>query len=180
MRARENDRMPVTAKTEDEARELRETIKAAVAQAITERENLKSDPDPIKVGSGSWTRFIFWLVMIAFLGSCIYNYVEMKSFNQPLDLTVAKRIDAMDVHLYTLQARVRAHRAAQGVYPASLAEIGVSGDPGLDYLSDSNREFYLSYRVGGVVRTYKSSETPGRLLQGEFTRSALRGRAPSS
>jgi hypothetical protein len=172
--------MTVTDKTEAETRELRATIRAAVAQAITERENLKSDPDPIKVGSSSWTRFIFWLILVVFLGSCLYNYIEMKALNQPVDLTVARRIDAMDVHLFTLQARVRSYRAAHGVYPASLAEVGVPGDPGLDYLSDANREFYLSYRVGGVVRTYNSKESAGRLLQGEFTRSALRGRAPSS
>jgi len=171
--------MPVPVKTEAETRELRATIKAAVAQAITERENLKSDPNPIKVGSSSGTKLLLALVMIVFLGSCLYNYIEMKALNQPIDLTVAQRIDAMDVHLYTLQARVRAHRATHGKYPASLAEIGVPGDPGLDYLSNSNREFYLSYRVGGVVRSYNSKETPERLLQGEFTRSALRGRAPA-
>jgi hypothetical protein len=171
--------MPAGAKTEADARELKATIRAAVAQAITERDNLKSDPDPIKVGSSSWTRFIFWLVLVVFLGSCLYNYVEMKALSQPADLTVAQRVDAMDVHLYTLQARIRSYRSTHGTYPASLGEIGVPQDPGLDYLGDANREFYLSYRVGGVVRTYKSSESPERLLQGEFTRSALRGRAPT-
>jgi len=172
--------MPVPAKTETETRELKATIRAAVAQAITERDKLKSDPNPIKVGSSSGTRLLLGLVLAVFLGSCIYNYIEMKTLKQPVDLTVAQRIDAMDVHLYTLQARVRSYRSTHGVYPASLGEIGVPGDPGLDYLSDANREFYLSYRVGGVVRTYNSKESPERLLQGEFTRSALRGRAPAS
>jgi hypothetical protein len=172
--------VPVTEKTEAESRELKATIRAAVAQAITARDNLKSDPDPIKVGSSSGTKLLLWVVLIVFLGSCLYNYMEMKTLKQPVDLTVARRIDAMDVHLYTLQARVRSYRAANGIYPASLGEIGVPHDPGLDYLSDANREFYLSYRVGGVVRTYNSKESPERLLQGEFTRSALRGRASAS
>ena len=172
--------MPVTAKTETETQELRATIKAAVSQAITERENLKSDPDPIKVGSSTGTNLLFWLIFIVFLGSCLYNYVEMRTLNQPVDLTVAQRIDAMDVHLYTLQARIRAHRAIHGKYPASLGEIGFPGDIGLEYSSSSNREFYLSYQVGGVLRSYDSGEPPERLLQGEFTRSAFRGTAPAS
>jgi len=91
--------MPVGTRTETEARELRATIKAAVAQAITERENLKSDPNPIRVGSGSGTKVLFTLVLIVFVGSCLYNYVEMKALKEPVDQTVAQRIDAMDVHL---------------------------------------------------------------------------------
>jgi hypothetical protein len=180
VRAKEAGPLPVTRKTRADAREIEATIKAAVAQAITDREKLKSDPDPIKVGSGNVGKVIFTLVLILFLGSCIYNYLEMKALNRPVDFTLEQRIDAMDVYLYMLQSRVRDFQASHGMFPAALAEVGMPDNSEVDYLVTPDGEFRLSYRVGSVVRTYGSNEAPGRLLQGEFTRAAFRGRVPSS
>ena len=164
--------MPPPSNTTPKTNELADTIKEAVAQALAEREEQKAAEHRVKVGKSQGSSVLLAIVLVMFIGSCLYNLLEMRDLGRPIDLTAEQRIEAMDAHLYTVRARIEEYRGTQRRYPASLTALDMPADDNLNYILISSKEYSLEYSMGNIARSYNSKESPDRLLSGEFARVA--------
>jgi hypothetical protein len=158
--------------------ELVDTVKEAVAEALAEREERKERTLEEEHASRSRPPLVLMVVLVLFLASCLYNYLGMCQLRRPLEVSRAQQIEAVNVHLYGIRARLEQHFAANGFYPANLGELDIPADQTLKYILLAADEYALEYSKGDLTRYYSSKEPPGVLLSGELGRALGAGPAP--
>jgi hypothetical protein len=82
-------------------------------------------------------------------------------------------VEYLDDCLYLTHLAIEQHHQETGRYPGSLTDIYVEPEEGLSYTAHPDGEFTIEYSMDGIVRTYRSSEDPERLISEEFAQTVL-------
>jgi hypothetical protein len=144
--------------------ELVSTIKAAVAEAVAEREERQLEELTAKPKKTQSALAFLIVVLLGFVGSGLYAYFEMKAMSVPLEEELGMENEAVGVHLYSVAIRLERFKQENGHYPASLSLVGVPADKSLEYTLVSADEFRLVYTDKNLTRTYSSTHPSTSLL----------------
>lgn len=145
--------------------ELAATIKAAVAEAVSEKELREQEEARKKPGKRSLASAFLVVVLLGFAASGLYAYFEVRTMSVPLEEEMGLEAGAVGVHLYSMAVRLDAFRQENGHYPSTLDLAGIPADESLEYTLLSGGEYNLRYRHGDILRTYRSTHPPSTLLR---------------
>ena len=154
-----------TAGTRTQPRErIEDTIRAAVAEAVADREERETSESQRSAKHSSWMSAFFVVVLLGFIASGLYCFFEIREMSVPLDEAMGTEAEAVDVHLYSVVMRLEDFKEEAGHYPVSLDRLGIPVEGNLKYNLVSGAEYHLQYVSDDVVRTYHSNQPASRLL----------------
>jgi hypothetical protein len=144
--------------------DLADSIRAAVAEAVAEKEVREAEELARKPKPQSSTPVFFIVVLVAFIASALYAFLEIRSMSTPLEKELGVEADAAGVHLYSIAVRLEQFNKENHHYPSSLGLAGIPSDGSLDYTLLNNSSYRIEYKEDGVDRTYRSTQPPEILL----------------
>ena len=123
----------------------------------------KETTGPIGIGKGSRLNraLLVSLVCVPLLALCVYSWVARPEFlwgPKAGPLPPAQHDANMRFAMFLLAQRIEGYRAAQGNYPATLAELGES-IPGVAYSLGSDGVYQLRAVENGQTIEYRSNQS---------------------
>jgi hypothetical protein len=144
--------------------QLVKTIKAAVAEAVADKEERESEElRKAAKRKPSMSAFLV-VVLLGFVASGLYCYFEIRAMSVPLDQEMGMEADAVGVHLYSVAMQLERFKQENGHYPDSLQRLGLPLEQALKYSLISDNEYSMQYVSEEVVRSYDSSQPESELL----------------
>lgn len=149
----------------DRQEQLVSTIKAAVAEAVADRDERELEELREASKKKSSISVFLLVVLLGFIASGVYCFFEIRAMSVPLDQEMGVEADAAGVHLYSIAMRLEQFKQENGHYPASLERMGLPLDEALQYNMISSTEYSMKYASDDIVLTYNSTQPASQLLK---------------